>query len=43
VRYNDAVGRAYFAVVKPFHKRVIPALVAAPFTAPARAEPTARG
>ncbi len=34
VRYNDAVGRAYFAVVKPFHKRVIPALLAAPFTAP---------
>jgi len=39
VRYNDAVGRAYFAVVKPFHKRVIPALLATPFTAPARAEP----
>ncbi len=31
VHFNDAVGRLYFAVVKPFHQRVIPALISAPF------------
>lgn len=39
VQFNDALGRAYFALVKPFHKRVIPALVSAPFPARANAEP----
>jgi len=39
VQFNDAVGRAYFALVKPFHKRIIPALISAPFPARAGAEP----
>jgi hypothetical protein len=38
VQFLDTLGRAYFALVKPFHKRVIPALVSAPFPARARAE-----
>lgn len=39
VQFTDRVGRAYFALVKPFHKRIIPALISAPFSAKARAEP----
>lgn len=42
VQFNDAVGRAYFALVKPFHERIIPALVSAPFPARAGAEPIPR-
>ena len=38
VQFLDTLGRAYFALVKPFHKRIIPALVSAPFPARARAE-----
>ncbi len=38
VQFVDAVGRAYFTLVKPFHKRVIPALISAPFSARASAE-----
>jgi hypothetical protein len=38
VQFLDTLGRAYFALVRPFHKRVIPALVSAPFPARARAE-----
>jgi hypothetical protein len=38
VQFIDALGRAYFTLVRPFHKRVIPALVSAPFPARARAE-----
>lgn len=38
VQFNDRIGRAYFALVEPFHKRIIPALVAAPFDGKARAE-----
>jgi hypothetical protein len=33
VQFLDTLGRAYFALVKPFHKRIIPALVSAPFPA----------
>lgn len=40
VQFNDALGRAYFALVKPFHKRVIPALISAGFPASASPEPT---
>jgi hypothetical protein len=36
VQFLDTLGRAYFALVKPFHKRLIPALVSAPFPARAR-------
>lgn len=39
VQFNDKIGRAYFALVKPFHKRVIPALVSAPFPHRATPEP----
>lgn len=39
VQFLDAVGRTYFALVKPFHKRIIPALISAPFSASASAEP----
>ncbi len=42
VQFLDAVGRTYFALVKPFHKRVIPALISAPFSAGASAEPIPR-
>ncbi|MFJ4650563.1 DUF2867 domain-containing protein [Nocardia sp. NPDC088792] len=38
VQFSDRIGRAYFAVVKPFHQRIIPALVSAPFHSKARAE-----
>lgn len=31
VQFHDRIGRAYFALVKPFHKRLIPRLVSAPF------------
>jgi hypothetical protein len=31
VQLNDRLGRTYFAVVKPFHRRIIPVLVSAPF------------
>lgn len=31
VQFNDAIGRLYFAVVKPFHQRVIPALISSAF------------
>ncbi len=31
VQLNDRLGRAYFAVVKPFHRLIIPSLVSAPF------------
>jgi hypothetical protein len=31
VQFKDAMGRAYFTVVKPFHKRIIPVLVSGPF------------
>jgi Protein of unknown function (DUF2867) len=39
VQFNDALGRAYFAVVRPFHKRLIPTLVSAPFHGRASSEP----
>jgi Protein of unknown function (DUF2867) len=42
VEFLDAVGRTYFALVKPFHKRVIPALISAPFSARASTEPIPR-
>ncbi len=42
VQFLDALGRAYFALVKPFHKRVIPALISAPFSARASTEPIPR-
>lgn len=42
VQFLDAVGRAYFALVKPFHKRIIPALLSAPFPARARVSPRTR-
>ncbi|WP_330334488.1 DUF2867 domain-containing protein [Streptomyces sp. NBC_00536] len=38
VQFSDRIGRAYFALVKPFHKRIIPALASAPFRSRARAE-----
>ncbi|WP_439678360.1 DUF2867 domain-containing protein [Embleya sp. MST-111070] len=38
VRFSDRVGRGYFALVEPFHKRIIPALLAAPFHTRARVE-----
>lgn len=38
VHFVDTVGRAYFTLVKPFHKRVIPALISAPFSVRASAE-----
>lgn len=38
VQFVDAVGRAYFTLVKPFHKLIIPALISAPFSARASAE-----
>ena len=39
VQFNDAIGRAYFAFVKQLHKRIIPALVSAPFPGRASGEP----
>lgn len=39
VHFFDTIGRAYFALVEPFHRRVIPALLSAPFATRARAEP----
>ena len=27
VSFNGRLGRAYFAVVKPFHRRIVPALL----------------
>jgi hypothetical protein len=38
VQFSDRTGRAYFALIKPFHKRIIPALVSGPFDADAQAE-----
>ncbi|CAJ64031.1 MULTISPECIES: DUF2867 domain-containing protein [Frankia] len=38
VQLNDTLGRAYFAVVKPFHRLIIPSLVSAPFPGKAVAE-----
>ncbi|ARX87468.1 MULTISPECIES: DUF2867 domain-containing protein [Streptomyces] len=31
VQFSDRIGRAYFALVKPLHKRIILALISAPF------------
>lgn len=42
VQFVDSVGRAYFMLVRPFHKRVIPALISAPFSARASAESVPR-
>ncbi|MFJ4654764.1 DUF2867 domain-containing protein [Nocardia sp. NPDC088792] len=39
VQFSDRIGRAYFALVKPFHKRIIPVLVSTPFHTRARVEP----
>lgn len=41
VQFLDSVGRSYFALVKPFHKRLIPVLVSRPFSSAARAESVA--
>ncbi|WP_330299083.1 DUF2867 domain-containing protein [Streptomyces sp. NBC_00503] len=38
VQFSDRVGRAYFALVKPFHIRIMPALISAPFESRAWAE-----
>lgn len=38
VQFSDRIGRAYFALVKPFHKRIMPVLISAPFDSPAWAE-----
>jgi hypothetical protein len=27
VRYNGRLGRLYFAVVRPFHRRIVPAML----------------
>ncbi len=43
VQLNDALGRAYFAVVKPFHRLIIPSLVSAPFPGQAVADSTCHG
>jgi hypothetical protein len=32
VQFLDAVGRGYFALVRPFHQRIIPVLISAPFS-----------
>jgi len=34
VQFHDRIGWVYFALVKPFHKRLIPRLVSAPFPRP---------
>jgi hypothetical protein len=39
VLFKANIGRAYFALVKPFHRRIIPALIAAPFPTRAREQP----
>ena len=40
VQFRDAVGRWYFAAIKPFHRRIIPVLLSAPFPSRARAVPS---
>lgn len=32
VQFVDSLGRAYFALVKPFHRLIIPMLISAPFS-----------
>lgn len=39
VQLNDRLGRGYFAMVRPWHRRIIPSLVSAPFPGKATAEP----